>query len=184
MKRVSQPLRATDFDFRLSLSGIKGVEAAVSPPVSKECGISQTLRALCFSLSRYRLNRLPLPCSESGSPCSNQIPPRSEFKHCLPPGCFQRCRWPLVIVPQSAGLCGRARAAAATAAASSEVSAASSVSAPYSAPSRSASAAGMAAPGEATAPAAVDKPSRPIASPAVACAAGCDDRECCLISPS
>ena len=67
---------------------------------------------------------------------------------------------------QSTGLGGRIPAAAAA----SEDPATSSVSAPYSAPSRSASAVGpcMVAPGEASAPVAVDKPSRPIASPAVA----------------
>jgi len=67
-----------------------------------------------------------------------------------------------------------------------EVSAASSVSASYSAPSRSASAAGpcVVAPCGATAPVAVDKPSRSIASPAVACAVGRDDRACCWLSPS
>jgi len=45
-------------DFRLR--GIKGVEAGGSAPVSKEHGITQPLRALCLSLSRYRQNRLPL----------------------------------------------------------------------------------------------------------------------------
>ena len=49
-------------DFRLS--GIKGEEAGGSAPVSKEYGISQPLRALCFLCSRYRLNRLFLLCSE------------------------------------------------------------------------------------------------------------------------
>ena len=43
-------------DFRLN--GIKGVKAGGSAPVSKEHGKSQPLRALCFSRSRYRLNRL------------------------------------------------------------------------------------------------------------------------------
>ena len=40
------------FDFRLS--GIKGVEVRGSAPVLKEYGKSKSLRALCFSLSRYR----------------------------------------------------------------------------------------------------------------------------------
>ena len=60
------------FDFRLS--GIKGVEARGSTPVSKECGKSQPLRALCLSLSRYRRNRLFLLCSEG---TANHTTPRS-----------------------------------------------------------------------------------------------------------
>ena len=40
------------------------------------------------------------------------------------------------------------------------------------------------APGDAAAPAAVGKLSRPIASPAVACAASRDDRACCMLPPS
>ena len=98
----------------LRLCGIKGVQASGIAPVSKEYGKSQRLRALCFSLSRYRLNRLSLLCSESGSPRSPQIPPRPESEHGLPPRCFQRCRWLLVIVSQSTGLGGRTRAAAAS----------------------------------------------------------------------
>jgi len=65
------------FGFRLSLSGIKGVEAGGSAPVSKEYGKSQPLRAtICLSLSRYRLNRLTiLPTggqdtrNQQGPPC-------------------------------------------------------------------------------------------------------------------
>jgi len=43
------------------LSGIKRVEASGSAPVSKECDKSEQLRALCWTLSRYRLNRPPPP---------------------------------------------------------------------------------------------------------------------------
>ena len=46
---------------------IKGGEAGGSAPVSKEYGKSQPLRVLCFSLSRYRLNRLSVLWSESGA---------------------------------------------------------------------------------------------------------------------
>ena len=63
---------------------------------------------------------------------------------------------------------------------------ASSVSAPYSPPIRNASAADpcVVAPGYAAAPAAVVNLSRSIASPAVACAAGRNDRMCCILPPS
>jgi len=83
---------------------------------------------------------------------------------------------------QSTGLGGRIPAAAAT----SEDPAISSVSTSYSAPSKSASAASpcVVGPGDAAAPAAVGKPSRFIASPAVASAAGRDDRACYLLLPS
>ena len=57
------------------LSGVKGVQARGIAPVSKEFGKSQPLRVLCFYLSRYRLNRLPLLCSESGSSRQAQVPP-------------------------------------------------------------------------------------------------------------
>ena len=101
----------------------RGVSRGITP-LSKEYGKSQPLHALCFSLSRYRLNRPPLPCSEIVSP-RPQIPPRSESKDGLPPRRFQRCCWLLGIVPQSAGLGSRTRAAAAASA--SEASAASAI---------------------------------------------------------
>jgi len=90
----------------------------------------------------------------------------------------------LVLAPQLLGVGGCTRAAAAGSA--SEASAESSVSASYSAPSRSASAAGpcVVARGGAANAAAVDKPSRSIASPAVASAVGRDDSACCWLSPS
>ena len=43
------------------------MEAGGSTPLSKEYSKSRTLRALYFSRSRYRRNRLPLLSSESGS---------------------------------------------------------------------------------------------------------------------
>ena len=73
----------------------------------------------------YTKPTLP-PEQLKGSPRCTQIPPRSEFERGLPPCCFKRCRRPLVIVPQSASLSGRTRAAAAAA---SEAPVASSVSA-------------------------------------------------------
>ena len=89
----------------------------------------------------------------------------------------RRLAWPaalLVPLPalyschlnQSAGLGDRIRAAAVATVATSKALTASSISASYSAPSRSASAAEscVVAPGGATAPSAVDKPSRSIAS--------------------
>ena len=57
----------------------------------------------------------PPPIQLKGFPRWTQIPPLSEFKCAPPPCCFQRCRWPLVIVTPSAGLGGRPRAAAAAA---------------------------------------------------------------------
>ena len=85
----------------------------------------------------------------------------------------------LPLLPLSLGFGGRTPAAAAA----SEASAAHPVSVSYSAPSCSVSAAGpcVGARGGAAAPAAVDKPSRPIASPAVASAAAPNDRACCLL---
>ena len=89
----------------------KGWKPVVAPPFQRNAvNFNHCARfALCFFRSRYRLNRLPLLCSESGPPRSPQIPPRSESKHGLPPRCFQRCSWLLVIVivPQSTGLGGR-----------------------------------------------------------------------------
>ena len=47
------------FDFRFSISGIKRMRAAVSPPVQMNADLSTTARALFSPLSRYRLTDSP-----------------------------------------------------------------------------------------------------------------------------
>ena len=58
---------AAYFAFEFRPSGIRGVQAVVSPRF-KEYGESQVLRALYFSCLHCRLNRLFYLCSESFSP--------------------------------------------------------------------------------------------------------------------
>ena len=92
-------------------------------------------------LSRYRRNRLPLLCSESGSPRSPQIPPPSESKHAPRPRLAvpavplaSRHTSPLVLATTLAPPPPKPPL--------TEASAVSSVSAPYLSSFRSASVAG------------------------------------------
>jgi len=89
------------------------VEAGGSAPVSKEHGKSQPLREIWLSLSRYRLNRLPIPSTGGQDTRNQQGPPCPGDQRGLLPCWFHFRRCTLVIVPQSTGLGGRTRAAAA-----------------------------------------------------------------------
>jgi len=144
--------------------------------------ISRPLRVLCFLSRAIDLTDSPSYVAQTGHR-ELHVPPLHEPHWGLPALSFHLCRCLLDISPQLLRLGGRTPVAAAAA---SGASAAPSVSTSYSASSRSASAAGpcVVVPGAAAAPAAaLDKPLRYIALPAVASAAGRDDHACCLLSP-
>ena len=164
------PPRALPFFFTPVTDAAPGPSSAAPPAVA---AASAPAQPICQSPAA------PTAPAAAGVPCGPKVRRRV--------GCFPWCQFFfcfLVMAPQLLGLGGRTRATAAAAA--SEAPAESSVSASYSAPFRSASAAGpcVVAPGEGAAPAAVDKPSRFIAPPAVASSAGRDNHACCLLSPS
>ena len=109
------------FDF--CLSGIKGCKPGGIALVSKEYGKSQPVRALCFTLARYRLNRLSLLCgsfwlsfSSSGSGhAPPHVPPHTGAQRNIPPRFIQDFPCVLVVLPRSSlGSVGRTPAATAT----------------------------------------------------------------------
>ena len=159
----------------------KGLKPAVAPPFQRNAVNPSHCARFVFLSRAIGKTDSPSYVAQAGHR-EPHVPPLTESHRGLPALSFQLFRCLLDISPQLLGLGGRTCAAAAA----SEAPAVSSVSASYSAPSRSTSPAGpcVDARGGAAAAAAVDKPSRSIASPSAACAAGRDNRACSLLSPS